>query len=111
MNISERLEIFFQRLKAAPPVGSADEAMALVSRLIEEVEDEFCSLPRENPPPTLRFTGRMYAPQKDRIYRQEDGALVADARRHRIFCQLDGTVTIKDMNDGMFTLTKSGKKR
>lgn len=81
--------MFFQRLEAAPPTGSAEEALALVCRLIEEVEDEFCPLPRETPPPMLRFTGRMYAPQKDRIFPLEDGGLLAEARRHRIFCHLD----------------------
>jgi hypothetical protein len=39
--------------------------------LIDEVEDEFCSLAREDPPPALQFTGRMYPPQKDRMYRME----------------------------------------
>ena len=66
MNIQERLQIFFRRLEAAPPADSAGEAMALVCQLIEQVEDEFCPMPRENPPP-LVFSGRMYAPQADRI--------------------------------------------
>ena len=65
MNIQERLAIFYRRLEASPPAGSADEALNLVCRLIEEVEDELCPLPREEPPPK-HFTGRMYAPKKDR---------------------------------------------
>ena len=60
MNIQERLAIFFRRLEATPPATNAEDAMNLVCRLIEEVEDEFCPLPRENPPPGLRFTGRVH---------------------------------------------------
>jgi hypothetical protein len=111
MTISERLEIFFQRLRAAPPANTAEEAMALVCRLIEEVEDEFCPLPREMPPPSLRFTGRMYAPQKDRIWRLEGGQLVAVARRHRIYCQPNGAISIRDVHNGIVVLIKDGAKR
>jgi hypothetical protein len=111
MNIQERLEIFFQRLKAAPPASNAVEAMGLVCRLIEEVEDEHCPLPRENPPPGLRFTGRMYSPQKDHIRRLEDGQLVAAARRHRIYCQPNGAILIRDVHNNAIILTKDGVKR
>ncbi len=72
--------------------------MALVCRLIEEVEDEFCPLPREEPPPIL-FTGRMYAPQADRMRRVlPHGTLVADTRHHRIFCQPTGEISIVRMS-------------
>jgi hypothetical protein len=111
MNIQERLEIFFQRLKAAPPANTAEEAMALVCRLIEEVEDEFCPLPRETPPPQLRFTGRMYAPQADRIRRLEGGQLVAATRRHRIYCQPGGAILIRVVHNNDIVLTKEGAKR
>jgi hypothetical protein len=111
MNIQERLAVFFQRLEAAPPASSAEEAMALVCHLIEEVEEEFCPLPRENPPPMLRFTGRMYAPQKDRIRRLEGGILMAAARRHRIFCEPNGAVVIRDVHDDAIVLKKDGSKR
>jgi hypothetical protein len=111
MNIAERLEIFFQRLKAAQPASSAEEALTLVCRLIEEVEDELCPLPRENPPPRLRFTGRMYAPEKDRVRRLEGGQLVATARRHRIYCQPSGAILIRDVHNNAIVLTKDGVKR
>jgi hypothetical protein len=110
MNIQERLEIFFQRLKAAPPANSAEEAMALVCRLIEEVEDEFCPIPRENPPPRLRFTGRMYAPQVDRITRLKNRTLVAETRRHLIYCFANGGIRIDDANEDTAVLIKDGKK-
>jgi hypothetical protein len=110
MDIRERLEIFFQRLKAAPPANTAEEAMALVCRLIEEVEDELCPLPRETPPPRFRFTGRMYAPQPDRIIKLENGAFVAETRRHLVFCFADGKIRIADADEGTTVLIKDGKK-
>ncbi len=93
MDIHRRLQIFFQKLAAAPAAASAEEALALVCHTIEAVEDEFCSVPRETPAP-LHFTGRMYAPQADHIRRQPDGTLVADTRGHRVYCQPDGALSI-----------------
>ncbi|HXC34948.1 MAG TPA: hypothetical protein VNV43_03685 [Candidatus Acidoferrales bacterium] len=109
MDIQGRLRIFFERLKAAPPASSADEAIALVCRLIEEVEDEFCPLPRESPPPNLRFTGRMYAPQSDRIFRLDDGSILAETRRHLIFCGRNGDIQIENADEESIVLTKAGK--
>lgn len=85
MDIQQRLTEFFRRLQAAPPAANAGEALALVCRLMEEVEDELCPLPRGEPPP-LRFTGRMYAPREDRIWPQPDGRILASARHHEINC-------------------------
>lgn len=84
MNIQQRLDLFLRRLEEAPPAANADEAMSLVCRLIEEVEDELCPLPRQNPAPA-DFTGRMYAPQEDMIKPGLRGGLVATTRRHVIY--------------------------
>jgi hypothetical protein len=108
MDLQQRLAEFFQRLVAAPPAATADEAMALVCRLIEAVEDELCPFPRTEPPP-LDFTGRMYAPQADRMTRQPDGSLTASTRRHRIICGRDGAITIVHMADKSVVFTKPGR--
>ena len=110
MNIRDRLQLFFLRLEAAPAVASADEAMALVCRLIEQVEDEFCPWPRENPPP-LVFTGRMYAPQADRMRRLPGGQLVANTRQHRIYCQPDGEIMIEHIPSRRTVLFKQGQTK
>ena len=102
--------MFFRRLEAAPPAASAGEAMALVCQLIEQVEDEFCPMPRENPPP-LVFSGRMYAPQKDRMRRLPQGQLVANTRQHRIYCQPDGQILIEHVPDRKPVLVKLGRKK
>src|SRR5437764_464296 len=93
MDVHERLEEFYRRLAAAEPAATAEAALELVCRLIEEVEDELCPLPREFPPPVV-FSGRMYAPQRDRMKRTVDGSIVATARRHRISCARDGAIEI-----------------
>jgi hypothetical protein len=111
MNIQERLAIFFRRLEAAPPAKSAKEAVALVCKLIEEVEDEFCPLPRENPPPQLRFTGRMYAPQPDRIFPLANGVLMAATRRHLIFCHANGAIQIEEIYSGEIVFVKAPKNK
>lgn len=110
MDIPQRLAEFFHRLQAAPAAASAEEALALVCRLIEEVENEFCPLPREQQPPA-RFTGRMYSPQRDRIRPLADGGLYADARHHRIHCLADGAITILRMPERTVALVKPGRKQ
>lgn len=87
--------------------------MRLVCRLIEEVEDEYCPSPREEPPP-LVFTGRMYAPREDRMRRILPlGTLVADTRHHRIYCQPTGEITIMRMSrfTTRMVLLKEGRKQ
>jgi len=110
MNIHERLEIFFQRLEAAPPAANAEEAMNLVCRLIEDVEDEFCPLPRENPSPK-DFSGRMYAPQADHMDPTPAGGLKAGTRRHLIYCGTDGRITILLRRSRSIALAKKGKSK
>ena len=109
MDITQRLELFFRRLAEAPPAASAEEALALVCRLMEEVEEEFCPVPKQTPAPT-DFTGRMYPPQEDRIRLMEDGILRANTRHHRIFCRSDGGIDIWHLPTKRHILSKTGKR-
>lgn len=43
MDLHERLNIFLTRLNAASACGTGQEALALVCRLIEEVEQDFAA--------------------------------------------------------------------
>lgn len=108
MDIQERLAEFFNRLNAAPPATTSDEALGLVCRLIEAVENELCPLPRQNPPP-LVFAGRMYAPQEDHVKRFADGLIIADTRHHRIYCRADGGISIIHVPSGSPVFDKEGK--
>jgi hypothetical protein len=107
MELQKRLEIFLERLKNAPPCQSADEALSLISRVLEEIEAEFCPHPREEPPP-MRFTGRMYAPRVDRVERTSEGLLVASSRHHRIYCHPDGAFRIVHVPSRQTVIHKTG---
>ena len=109
MEIQQRLELFFRRLAEAPPSASAEESLALVCRLIEEVEDEHCPVPREKPAPS-DFTGRMYAPQSDRIQHLEEGTILALTRRHRIYCCANGQINVFHKITKKPVLNKAGKR-
>ncbi|MCI0744509.1 MAG: hypothetical protein L0Y58_03790 [Verrucomicrobia subdivision 3 bacterium] len=99
---------FFRRLEAAPPASNAEEALALVSRMIEEVEDDLCPLPRQDPPPRF-FTGRMYAPQEDSVKRFPNGIVRATTRRHRIVCGSNGSISVFHIRLRTLELHKEGK--
>jgi hypothetical protein len=93
MDIRQRLAIFYERLKAAPPAKNAEEAFALICRVLEDVENEICPVPPTNPAPRV-FDGRMYAPQSDNIKVREDGSIWVKTQRHRIAIQADGSFVI-----------------
>jgi hypothetical protein len=109
MEIQQRLELFFKRLMDAAPAASAEEALALVCRLMEEVEEELCPVPKQTPAPT-DFTGRMYPPQADRIRLMEGGILRANTRHHRIFCRPSGAIDIWHVPSKKHILSKTGKR-
>jgi hypothetical protein len=106
MELHERLKVFYARLEGAPPCASAEETLALVCRLIEQVEDEFCPVPRENPPPRHR-TGRMYPPRTDSIFAEDDG-IRAETRRHTMYFSSDGSIRIVLSRTGEVEFTKRG---
>ena|SRR5687767_8688835 len=108
MDIQERLAEFFRRLAAAPPAANAEQALALVCRLIEQIEDELCPVPRQYPAPR-RFTGRMYPPKEDRIQRFADGRIIAETRHHLIHCRADGSISIIHVPTETRVLYKKGR--
>jgi hypothetical protein len=108
MDLQQRLAEFFRRLEAAAPATTAEEALALVSRLIEEVEDDLCPVPRQTPPPRF-FSGRMYAPQADSVKHFPNGIIRARARRHRIICESDGSISVFHGPRGNLAFHKKGK--
>ncbi|GGJ57471.1 hypothetical protein CDQ92_06540 [Sphingopyxis bauzanensis] len=62
-SIAQRLDEFFRRLLAAPACGSADEAFALLGRVLIEVEDELSGIAFDAGYPF--DDGRMYPPRTD----------------------------------------------
>lgn len=74
-----RVEVFYYRMRRAPPVSTHDEAMALMAAMLNGVEDEFSGVPY-NPdepgndgrmyPPDSRFPARRASVPGVRVYRQ-----------------------------------------
>jgi hypothetical protein len=83
MNILERLAVFYERLRTAPPAATAEEALTLICRVLEEVENEFSPMPKQSPPPRT-FDGRMYLPQSDNIVKASDNSMWIKTRHHRV---------------------------
>src|SRR5579862_3928305 len=96
MELYQRLEIFFARLQAAPPARDAEDALALICRLIEDVENDYCDIPRVDPPPK-EPTGRMYPPQSDSIHRSGRGIIRIRTAGHVIVCAPDGAIRIENI--------------
>ena len=105
MELHERLAIFFERLRAAPACRSAEEALEQACRVMEEVEGEFCEFPIQHPAPQV-FSGRMYRPQTDRIFRSKDGHIRAETRRHTLHFSPDGAICIIRTGSGMVEFSK-----
>ncbi len=63
MTKAERLQIFLERWAAAEPACNVQEALDCLSKLLNEVEDEFSNIPPN--PEKWREDGRMYPPQAD----------------------------------------------
>ena len=82
--------------------------MNLVCRTIEQVENEFCSVPREVPPPVF-FSGRMYAPSADMIKPWSSGGMMANTRRHLIYCSRHGNIVIRHKLNQDVWFRKAGK--
>src|SRR5438105_1177265 len=94
---AERLREFYRRLAAAPAVRTADEALALMSQTLDEVEDDLSGIPKRTPPPPKGTSdGRMYPPQPDSILRTPDGGMTFRTRGHRVVIGADGSITIAD---------------
>lgn len=60
-----RLAVFFEKLKAASPASTHDEAFDLLAAVLNEVENELTTIPFN--PSTWQTDGRMYPPQPDSV--------------------------------------------
>lgn len=63
---AERLEVFLERMRSAPPAHDAEEAFALLCDTLNQVEDELTDIPFD----LSRWMddGRMYPPQEDNTF-------------------------------------------
>lgn len=108
---AERLARFLERLAVAPPARTAEEAIALVNAVLNQVEDELSGIPYD-PVAALQGTtdGRLYGPHPafasswgDR----EDLTRFAHTR-HDTFVRANGAVLIRLRRPTQILLSKPG---
>jgi hypothetical protein len=107
---AERMNEFRARLDRAPSVATAEEAVALVNNMLDQVEDELSGIPYDPAAAPQLATGRMYGPHasfasfwKDR----PDITRYAHAR-HDTFIQDNGAILIRLRRPLTILLSKPG---
>lgn len=108
MTKEARLAEFVQRMEAAPPAGSADEAMTLLSNTLNEVEDELTDIPFD--PDRWMNDGRMYPPQADSAREVDGRADLTRYRsvRHNTWIRTNGAIRIEELQTRAVLLDKPG---
>lgn len=103
-----RLAIFLERLAAAEPAETFENAMALIATTLNGVEDEFTSI--EFSPAQWHSDGRMYPPQKDsaRDVPGRDDVTRFRSVRHNIWVATYGAILIRTL-DGELLLDIPGR--
>ena len=105
---NKRLKLFFERLQAAPPASSVDEALDLLARTLNAVEDEHSGV--EYHPTPWKDDGRMYPPQEENRRTVPDRPSLRRYRsaKHNTFIGLNGSIRIQDLA-GKVLLDKPGR--
>jgi hypothetical protein len=105
---AERLRFFLERMAAARPVGSADQALALLAENLQAVENEFSGVPCK--PDRWRTDGRMYAPQADSQVKCPGRPSLRKYRNkgHYVFIGINGSIRIENL-EAKVLLDKGGQ--
>ena len=105
---AKRLQMFLQRLEAAPPASSGDEALALLAETLNGVEDEFSGVPYR--PELWESDRRLYPPQPDAARKFPERPSLRKYRNkgHYNFIGLNGAIRIETL-DAEMLLDKPGQ--
>ena len=92
---NERLQIFLKRLKSAKCAESADDALRLLSTILNAVEDEFSDIPYN--PQSWKGDGRLYPPQEDNRRQVPGHPSLCRYRsaKHNTFIGVNGSIRIE----------------
>lgn len=91
-----RLAEVFRRLERLPAATSAEEARALLERVLDSVEDEMSGVPKD--PSRWKSDGRMYAPQPDSEVRPpRAGVRKFRTRGHYVLFGSNGAMEVQDL--------------
>ncbi|MDX1951035.1 MAG: hypothetical protein SFY81_02560 [Verrucomicrobiota bacterium] len=104
----ERLQIFLERLEAASATSSADDALRLLSNILNAVEDEFSGIPSN----LLRWNmdDRMYPPREDnrRSVPGRPSLTRYRSAAHNTFIGINGSIRIETVEANRVLLDKPG---
>lgn len=103
----QRPRIFIERLENVPVANSADEALTVLSEILNAVEDEFSGVPYN--PLLWKSDGRMYPPQEDSRRNVPGRPSVGRYRSaaHQTLIGKNGSIRIETL-DGRVLLDKPG---
>jgi hypothetical protein len=104
---AERLKMFYDQLAAAPAARTAQEAVGLLSRTLDAVEDAYSGVARVAEP-GLTYAGRMYAPMADKMTQMGSGAIEAITKGQRILFEANGAIQVFSRSTGEVVFQKCG---
>ena len=109
MEIRQRLDLFFSKLDGLPPFESHNHALAEISRVMDEVEEEHSGVPRDLSGVPKRTDGRMYPPHP--VYAKKTdlaGVTLYIQTGHQTFIGDGGAVLIINRRTGLMELDRPG---
>ena len=103
-----RLQLFYERLQAAPAASTHNESYTLLCDTLNAVEDEHSGVP--NNPSNWQTDGRLYPPQTDRVYAVDGFPEVVRYRsfKHDTYIGSNGAIEVKVIATNEVDFTKPG---
>ncbi len=107
--ILERLRAIQAQLQAAECASNHDEAFAMLTRIVNEYEDQHSGVPYAPEAARTVRDGRIYPPQPD----SEKSSLVPGARRyrtrgHNVYIGLNGAIAFENVKSQVIEFSKPG---
>lgn len=109
MTKGERIAELMWRLEAAPAAGTAEEALQLVTRLLEEIEDQHSGVPND---PSSPMANERIWPPIARYHFAIEGRADLDGYRqrgHETILGANGAILIRTRRDARVMLDKAGQ--
>lgn len=108
MDKTSHLQLFFERLQAAPAFSTRAEAYSTLCEILNAVEDEHSGVIFN--PDNWEADGRLYPPQSDRSY-PVDGfpeLIRYKSFAHNTFIAINGAVEVKSVTTNEIYFSKLG---
>lgn len=108
MDKHTRLQLFYERLQAAPAGHTHDESYTLLCETLVAIEDEHSGV--SNNPDSWQTDGRLYPPRPDRSYAVDGFPNVVRYRSfgHNTYIASNGAIEIKLVASNEVDFSKPG---